>query len=213
MASNTNLTALFANATADREPFVLEILRRNCDAVAPELQKAYLDPIMMLVTACVIPVLAKLGEHALSLATGGVPKLLGAALRAVRTAARLAKPKAATESRSDEDCPDPRNEDDDSLAVRVQGDDKSSHARKQDSVIAREGPETELDNLERRPDQPGIMSDLHAANASSVGRAEDTAGALITKHSQVPTSCTELSDMRLVLSAQMECCMLRRLNT
>ena len=133
MTSNTNLAALVANTTAEREPFVLEILRRNCDAVAPELERAYLDPIMMMVTACAIPVLSMIAEHAVSLIIDQVPKLLGATFSAIVTAARSAMRKFTTAT---------------GTADQSDGHDSSLNAHKRNSVVAPAKPPTWGDGCE-----------------------------------------------------------------
>ena len=44
------------------DSFVFSMLRQHCDYVSPELEQAYLDPFVMMLTACAVPVLIRIAD-------------------------------------------------------------------------------------------------------------------------------------------------------
>ena len=47
---------------ASTDSFVFSMLRQHCDYVSPELEQAYLDPFVMMLTACAVPVLIRIAD-------------------------------------------------------------------------------------------------------------------------------------------------------
>ena len=48
-----------ANST---DSFVFSMLSQHCDYVSPQLEQAYLDPFVMMLTACAVPVLIRIAD-------------------------------------------------------------------------------------------------------------------------------------------------------
>ena len=44
------------------DSFVFSMLKQHCDYVSPELEQAYLDPFVMMLTACAVPVLIRIAD-------------------------------------------------------------------------------------------------------------------------------------------------------
>eukprot|EP00936_MAST-01D_sp_MAST-1D-sp1_P001921 g1921.t1 len=47
---------------ASTDSFVFSMLRQHCEYVSPELEQAYLDPFVMMLTACAVPVLIRIAD-------------------------------------------------------------------------------------------------------------------------------------------------------
>ena len=47
---------------ASTDSFVFSMLRQHCDYVSPELEQAYTDPFVMMLTACAVPVLIRIAD-------------------------------------------------------------------------------------------------------------------------------------------------------
>ena len=44
------------------DSFVFSMLSQHCDYVSPQLEQAYLDPFVMMLTACAVPVLIRIAD-------------------------------------------------------------------------------------------------------------------------------------------------------